>query len=90
MWSERTDERTSLLYVDGYFVGLGEYGTLSLIRANPEKAEVVSRLKIVDAGGKELIGYPAWAAPILSNGFSTFGKRLASVPRSQFAEMTEL
>ena len=69
MWSERIDERTSLLYVDGYFVGLGEYGTLSLIRANPKEAEVVSRLKIVDAGSKELIGYPAWAAPILSNGF---------------------
>ena len=69
MWSERTDERTSLLYVDGYFVGLGEYGTLSLIRTNPEEAEIVSRLKIVDAGGQELIGYPAWAAPILSNGF---------------------
>ena len=69
MWSERIDERTSLLYVDGYFVGLGEYGTLSLIRANPEEAEVVSRVQITDEQGQQLIGYPAWAAPVLSNGF---------------------
>ncbi|MDE0503706.1 MAG: PQQ-binding-like beta-propeller repeat protein, partial [Candidatus Poribacteria bacterium] len=44
MWSLRTDERATLLYVDGYFVGLGEYGTLMLIRANPKKPEVVSRV----------------------------------------------
>ena len=69
MWSERTDERTSLLYVDGYFVGLGEYGTLMLIRANSKEPEVVSRVQITDEQGRELIGYPAWAAPVLSNGF---------------------
>ncbi len=69
MWSERIDERTSLLYVDGYFVGLGEYGTLMLIRVNPKKPDVVSRVRITDEQGQELIGYPAWAAPVLSNGF---------------------
>ena len=69
MWSVRTDERASLLYVDGYFVGLGEYGTLILIRANPKEPEVVSRIRITDEEGQELIGYPAWAAPVLSNGF---------------------
>ena len=69
MWSLRTDERATLLYVDGYFVGLGEYGTLMLIRANPKKPEVVSRVRITDEQGQELIGYPAWAPPVLSNGF---------------------
>jgi outer membrane protein assembly factor BamB len=69
MWSERIDERTSLLYVDGYFVALGEYGTLSLIRATSEKSDVVSRVQIADNQGQELISYPAWAAPVLSNGF---------------------
>ncbi len=69
MWSERTDERTSLLYVDGYFVGLGEYGTLMLIRVNSKEPDVVSRVQITDEQGRELIGYPAWAAPVLSNGF---------------------
>ena len=69
MWSERINERTSLLYVDGYFVGLGEYGTLMLIRANSKEPEVVSRVRITDERGQELIGYPTWAAPVLSNGF---------------------
>ena len=69
MWSERIDERTSLLYVDGYFIGLGEYGTLTLLRATSKKADIVSRLKIVDERGRELIKHPAWAAPVLSNGF---------------------
>ena len=69
MWSERIDERASLLYVDGYFIGLGEYGTLTLLRATSKKADIVSRLKIVDDRGRELIKHPAWAAPVLSNGF---------------------
>ena len=69
MWSERIDERTSFLYVDGYFVGLGEYGTLTLIRATSEESDVVSRVQIADEQGQELIRYPAWAAPVLSNGF---------------------
>ena len=69
MWSERLNERTSLLYVDGYFVGLGEFGTLTLIRATPEKLDVVSRVQVTDEHGEALINYPAWAAPVLSNGF---------------------
>ena len=63
-----TTRRVGLLYVDGYFIGLGEYGTLTLIRATSKKSDIVSRLKIVDGQGQELIGYPAWAAPVLSNG----------------------
>ena len=69
MWSERIDERTSLLYADGYFVGLGEYGTLSLIRATSAESDVVSRIQIADEQERELISYPAWSAPVLSNGF---------------------
>ena len=69
MWSERTDERTSLLYVDGYFVGLGEYGTLTLLRATPTKCDIVSSIQITDEERQELISYPAWAAPVLSNGY---------------------
>ena len=69
MWSERIDERTSLLYVDGYLVGLGEYGTLTLLRATPAKSDIVSRIQIADEQGQELIGYPAWTAPVLSNGY---------------------
>ncbi len=64
IWSHSLNERTSLLYVDGYFVSLGEFGTLMLIRVTPEKLDVVSRIQL----GGHLIKYPAWAAPVLSNG----------------------
>jgi len=68
-WSHKVKERSSLLYVDGHFISLGERGTLTLFKANPEKPEIVSSNKIMDKFGEQLIKYPAWAAPVLSNGF---------------------
>ncbi|MBX3413240.1 MAG: PQQ-like beta-propeller repeat protein [Pirellulales bacterium] len=77
-WSEPNLSRSSLLYVDRHFVCLTEYGELILLRATPEKFDVVSHSPILDlkAGAGELaepspqqlIRYPAWAAPILSHG----------------------
>jgi outer membrane protein assembly factor BamB len=75
-WSEPGVTRVSLLYVDGRFVVLGEYGHLWLIKATPEKYEVVAKVQGDDplrslAGGigeVEGLGYPCWAAPILSHG----------------------
>ena len=69
VWSHRVDERGSLLYADGHFVSLGEFGTLTLIRATPEKLEIVSQVLLIDEHGEGRIKYPAWAAPVLSNGF---------------------
>ena len=69
VWSHRVDERGSLLYVDGHFVSLGEYGTLTLIRPTPEKFDLVSKVLLINEHGEERIRYPAWAAPVLSNGF---------------------
>ena len=69
VWSHRVHERGSLLYADGHFISLGEFGTLTLIRPTPEKLEVVSKVQLTDEHGKERIRYPAWAAPVLSNGF---------------------
>ena len=69
VWSHRVHERGSLLYADGHLVSLGEYGTLTLIRPTPEKVDVVSKVQLIDEHGKERIRYPAWAAPVLSNGF---------------------
>ena len=70
-WSEKGLSRCSLLYVDGYFLCLGEYGTLRLFRANPKKFEQIAStvLSKQDSGsaGRPL-KYPAWAAPILSHG----------------------
>jgi len=70
-------ERSSLLYVDGHFVYLGEYGTLKLIKANPKKYELVSEVILrrknggrdpIDGGAQRLLREPCWAAPILSHG----------------------
>lgn len=69
IWSHRVHERGSLLYADGHFISLGEFGTLTLIRPTPEKLKVVSKVLLVDDRGEERIKYPAWAAPVLSNGF---------------------
>ncbi len=69
IWSHRVNERGSLLYADGHFISLGEYGTLSLIRPTPEKLDLVSKVLLINEHGEERIRYPAWAAPVLSNGF---------------------
>jgi hypothetical protein len=56
--------RASLLYVDGHFVCLGEYGQLTLFKANPQKYESVASANLP----RELLKYPCWAAPVLSHG----------------------
>jgi outer membrane protein assembly factor BamB len=75
-WSQRGMSRTSLLWIDGHFVCLGEYGQLWLLKANPDKYEEVAAIDYGDPTlGSELIGeerpvlkYPCWAAPIVSHG----------------------
>lgn len=82
--------RSSLLYVDGHFVCLTEYGILLLLKAAPEKLEVVAQtllpiengpdeLSQLDGTKPRLLHYPAWAAPILSHGllYLRGDKRLA-------------
>ena len=69
-----TRERSSLLYVDGHFVQLGEYGTLKLLKANSEEYDLVSEVTLVRQpvdpalGPRPLLMYPCWAAPIVSHG----------------------
>jgi len=77
-WSVPNLTRASLLYVDGHFVCQSEDGTLRLIKANPEKYELVAEAVLEDRPRTEpnpfgfqapkLLRYPAWAAPILANG----------------------
>ncbi len=70
MWSVPDLTRTSLLYVDGHFVCLGEYGQLFLFKANPTEFEIVAIVPegaLRDEDGRPLLDYPCWAAPILSN-----------------------
>ncbi len=61
-WTQNLDSRLSLLYVDGHLVVQTERGGLALVRANPEKAELVTKAL------RGLLGHPTWNAPILSHG----------------------
>ncbi len=61
-WRQKRTFRCTLLMVDGYFVCLSEYGTLSLIKVNPKKYEEVSKYDVPE------LQYPAWAPPVLSGG----------------------
>ncbi|HTU24725.1 MAG TPA: PQQ-binding-like beta-propeller repeat protein, partial [Pirellulales bacterium] len=72
LWSEPDLTRTTLLYVDGYFVSLGEKGTLRLIKVTPEKYEEAAQATLVEKEGTfgptPLLKFPAWSPPILSHG----------------------
>ncbi len=76
-WTEPGLTRASLLYADGHFICLSEDGTLRLLRATPEKYDVVAEAILEEAKPKDnafgfrpnrLLKYPAWAAPVLSHG----------------------
>lgn len=73
-WSQPRLGRASLLFVDGHFVCLAEYGELLLFKANPSEFEVVDVAIPVeqsiqpDLPPRRLLAYPAWAAPVLSHG----------------------
>lgn len=67
-WQEPRLSRSSLLLVDGHFVCLSEDGSLRLLRATPEKYDLVAEITPKDADGTPLLEYPAWAAPVLSHG----------------------
>ena len=67
-WSEPGLTRCSLLYVDDYFVVVGEGGTVHIVRANPERFERVLEFSPRNENGQSLLPYPAWAAPVLAHG----------------------
>lgn len=71
MWSERRLGRASLLYAEGHMIAMSEDGTLRLLRASPEKYDVVATTTLSPANvdpREAKLQYPAWAAPILSHG----------------------
>ena len=67
MWSEQTLSRSSLMYVDGHFVCLGEDGMLRLIKADSKKYSEKTKTRLL-RNGQPLLRSPAWAAPILARG----------------------
>jgi outer membrane protein assembly factor BamB len=69
MWSVPRLTRTSLLYVDGHFLCLGEYGQLFVFKANPRRFQIVASVaegELRNEQGEALLEYPCWAAPILA------------------------
>lgn len=68
LWRQRVNERASLLWVNDYFIYLGEYGRMMLLKCTPEKLELISQAEPTDKNGRQLINYPAWAAPVLADG----------------------
>ncbi|NLF69202.1 MAG: PQQ-binding-like beta-propeller repeat protein [Candidatus Anammoximicrobium sp.] len=71
MWTADRTTRTSLLYVDGHFISLGEFGQLIVFKANPARFELVAAVEegtLRSEVGEPLLAYPCWAAPILSHG----------------------
>ena len=66
MWSKPINERTSLLYINGYLISLGEFGRLMLIHVNPKTLDIISEVQLSRQHG---LKHPLWAAPVLSNGF---------------------
>jgi outer membrane protein assembly factor BamB len=67
-WREPRLGRSSLLYVDGCFVCLSEEGGLRILRATPERYDVLADITPKDAEGEPILTYPAWTAPVLSHG----------------------
>jgi outer membrane protein assembly factor BamB len=67
-WSIPDLTRMSLLYVDGHFICLGEYGHLLLVKTDPREFQLVTSTLLRDKDGERLLEYPCWAAPILSHG----------------------
>jgi len=68
-WSDGRRSRSSLLYVDGHFVVLDESGLMQLIKANPQRLEVVAEIDLsIPTNNRQPLGNPYWAAPALSHG----------------------
>lgn len=69
MWSKSGLRRTSLVYMDGHLIVLGEYGQLHLIKATHEGYQEVAstELKLPDKN-ENLLKFPAWNAPVPAHG----------------------
>lgn len=61
-WSVPGLGRSTLLYADGHFVVLTERGRLLLIKANPERYELVAEMNLGEANGGQVVGAGAKTA----------------------------
>lgn len=68
MWKEPGLARTSLTYIDGYLIVMGEEGDLLLIEATSEKFNEVTRYEPGQGNNAVRFRRPCWAAPIVADG----------------------
>lgn len=67
-WAQRGLSRSSLTFVDGHFVVLGEQGRLLLIKADSNEFSPVTEYTPGSGDNGVQFKSPCWAAPIVSNG----------------------
>ena len=70
VWRRRLDGLSSVIYVDGHIIVVGEYGRLEIVSATPlgfvsKHATDYSQEQL---NGRPLLSYPVWSAPVLSHG----------------------
>jgi outer membrane protein assembly factor BamB len=66
IWQQKMPDRSSLTYVAGHFLNLGENGVLTLFKATTAGYEVAGVLAKHNA--KIVPSYPAWSAPVVARG----------------------
>ncbi len=68
-WEKKGLTRSTLLYADGHFLVLTEYGRLILIEATPERYSPVAEVDLGKAtDARPALAHPAWNAPVLVDG----------------------
>ena len=67
-WKDDRLSRASITWVDDHFVVMGEQGELLLIKANPEKLEIVTQYEPGTGDNGIRFKYPCWAAPVIADG----------------------
>lgn len=61
LWSEKGLGRTTMLWVDGHLLVVGERGILALVEATPEAYRLKAKTDLK-------LTFPAWNPPVLANG----------------------
>ena len=67
-WSQPGLSRSSLTYIDGHFIVLGEHGKLLLAEASADQYKVVTEYEPGEGDNGIRLKFPCWAAPIVSHG----------------------
>lgn len=66
VWQHKMRDRTSVTFVAGHLLNLGENGDLTLVEASPDGYQEAGRL---DSKNTSIVpSYPAWTAPVVARG----------------------